>query len=266
MPTTVPSRNFADTDAPGARRATFARIAAIAITFACAGNWPAARADAPAAPATVDYAAIVASTVRTDDDRSADARRNPVELLKFAQVAPGMKVMDLSAGNGYTTQLLALAVGPGGSVAAQMGKMRPGFEKRLAAHPQANIRALVRPFTDPYPDDAPRLDLITFVLNYHDIANEPIDRAQMNAHLFAALRRGGHLVLIDHAAQDGSGLRDTKTLHRIDEKVVVDELQHAGFVVEARSDFLRNPADPRTKAFFDMDVPSDRFALRLVRP
>ncbi len=251
MPTPMRFRNFTEKSTQRGRRA-----AGVAI-LACGCLAAVARAESPPAPAPVDYTAVVASPVRTDDDRSADARRKPVEFLRFAQVAPGMKVMDLSAGGGYTTQLLALAVGPGGSVAAQTSKLRAGFEKRMAAHPQANIHALVRPFTDPYPDDAPRLDLITFVLNYHDIANEPIDRTRMNSRLFDALRPGGHLVLIDHAAQDGSGLRDTKTLHRIDEKVVVDELKRAGFVVEARSDFLRNPADPRTKAFFDMDAPSD---------
>ncbi len=210
--------------------------------------------------------AILADPVRTEEDHKADARRRPLELLRFAQVRPGMKVMDVSAGNGYTTQLLALAVGAGGTVYAQMTKPRSGFEKRLAAHPQTNIVPLVRGFDDPYPADAPRLDLITFILNYHDVANEPVDRSAMNRHLFEALKPGGHLILVDHAAQDGSGLRDTKTLHRIDEAVVRKELQQAGFVLEEESSFLRVPADPRDQAFFDRKEPSDRFALRLRRP
>jgi len=220
----------------------------------------------PAAAPLPDYGALLSDPLRSDSDRQADARRKPLELLRFAQVRPGMMVLDVSAGGGYTTQLLALAVGPSGAVWAQMAKPRESFEKRLAAHPQANIHTLVRPFDDPYPADAPRLDLVTFILNYHDVANEAVDRALMNKRLFEALKPGGHLVLIDHAAAPGSGLRDTKTLHRIDEEVVVSELQRAGFRVEERSAFLHVADDPHTQAFFDMKTPSDRFALRLVRP
>ncbi|HYA66380.1 MAG TPA: hypothetical protein VEE84_06810 [Burkholderiaceae bacterium] len=213
-----------------------------------------------------DYSSLLSDPIRTDGDRRADERRRPLELLRFAQVRPGMNVLDVSAGGGYTTQLLALAVGAKGGVWAQTPKPSESLEKRLTAHPQANIHTLVRPFDDPYPADAPRLDLITFILNYHDVANTATDRSQMDKRLFEALRPGGHLVLIDHAAAPGSGLRDTKTLHRIDEEVVVKELQHAGFVLEERSDFLRNAQDPHTEAFFDMKTPSDRFALRWVRP
>jgi len=209
---------------------------------------------------------LLASPLRDDEDRKADARRKPLELLRFAQVRPGMKVLDVSAGGGYTTQLLALAVGPGGEVWAQNSKARASFDKRMAAHPQANIHPLLRPIEDPYPDDAPRLDLITFILNYHDVANDKVDRNVMNRRLFAALKPGGHLILVDHSAQKGSGLRDTSTLHRIDEALVLAELKSAGFVLEERSPFLANPDDPRDQAFFDRKEPTDRFALRLARP
>jgi predicted methyltransferase len=213
-----------------------------------------------------DYASLVASAVRTDEDRRADERRKPVEFLRFAQVMPGMNVLDIAAGGGYTTQLLALAVGPRGNVWAQSDKPRKSFEKRFAAHPQPNVHPLVRGFEDPYPTDAPRVDLITFVLNYHDIAYAPVDREKMDRALFEALKPGGHLVLIDHAAKTGSGLRDTKTLHRIDQVVVRQEFERAGFVLQQESDFLRNPDDAREQAFFDMKTPTDRFALLFVRP
>ncbi len=231
-------------------------------TLATAQTQSSSQASAP----LPDFSAVLSDPIRSDSDRRADERRRPLEFLRFAQVRPGMNVLDVSAGGGYTTQLLALAVGSTGNVWAQTPKLRESLEKRLSAHPQANIHPLVRPFEDPYPADAPRLDLITFILNYHDVANEPVDRAVMNKRLFEALKPGGHLVLIDHAAAPGSGLRDTKTLHRIDEQTVLSELKRAGFVLEEQSAFLRNPDDPRSEAFFDMKTPSDRFSLRLVRP
>ncbi len=116
------------------------------------------------------------------------------------------------------------------------------------------------------PDDAPKLDLITIVLNYHDISYLPIDRAKMNQRLFAALRPGGKLVIVDHSARAGTGIADGKTLHRIDEAVVVAEEKQAGFVLEAEGGFLRNPADTRTESSNDPKIPTDKFALRFVKP
>ena len=214
--------------------------------------------------ATVE--ALLASPLRTPDDHKSDAGRQPAALLRFAQVTQGMSVLDVSAGGGYTTQLMALAVGSQGKVWAQVQKLPPSLERRLAEHPQANIEVLLRPLEDPFPALAPRVDLVTLVLSYHDIAYAPVDRARMNRGIFDALKPGGHLVLIDHAAKPGSGTADAKTLHRIDEQTVRSELSTAGFVLEEESNFLRNPADPRDKAFFDMSVPGDRFALRFVKP
>ncbi len=219
------------------------------------------------APSLVDvYQRAVASAVRTDEDRDADAKRKPLEFLQFTRVEPGMRVLDVAAGAGYTTQLLALVVGQGGTVWAQSPKLRPAFEERLAKHPQPNIVPVVRPFDDPVPADAPKLDLITLIWNYHDIAYLPVDRAKMNQRLFDALKHGGHLVVIDHAAKAGSGTSDTKTLHRIDEAVVLNELRQAGFRLEDESEAFRSPLDPRDQEVFHMAIPVDNFALRFVKP
>lgn len=212
------------------------------------------------------YQQVAASPIRTDDDRLVDAARKPVEFLQFADVHPGMLVLDVATGRGYTTQLLALAVGQGGTVWAQADKPRAELIQRLAAHPQPNIVPVVQPYDDPVPANAPGLDLITIVLNYHDIAYMPVDRVRMNQRLFDALKPGGHLVVIDHSAKKGQGATVAKTLHRIDESLVQDELQRAGFRLERRGDFLRNVSDPREQPFFRMSMPTDSFALRFVKP
>ena len=212
------------------------------------------------------YQKAIASPIRTEQDRRTDAARHPAEFLPFTQVRPGMHVLDVSASAGYTSQLLALVVGPTGTVLAQNQQPRPALTQRLIDHPQANLVPVLRPFENPVPDQAPKLDLITIVQNYHDICNLPVDRVAMNARLFAALKPGGHLVVIDHSARSGTGLADTKTLHRIDEAVVRAELQRAGFILEAESAFLRNPADPRDQVSYSAKIPTDKFALRFVKP
>jgi predicted methyltransferase len=209
---------------------------------------------------------VIASPIRTDQDRRMDASRHPAEFLAFAQVAPGMQALDVSAGAGYTSQLLALAVGPSGKVWAQSPRPGATLTKRLADQPQANLVVVARPFDDPVPENAPKFDLITLVLNYHDITYLPVDRAKMNAQLFAALKPGGRFIVIDHSGRPGTGISEGKTLHRIEESVVLDEVRKAGFVLDAEGDFLRNPADPRDEPSGEPKVPTDKFALRFVRP
>jgi len=72
--------------------------------------------------------------------------------------------------------------------------------------------------------------------------------------------------VLDHSAKTGTGVPATKSLHRIDEAVVLSEFQQAGFKLEQEGDFLRNPSDPREQAFFDMNIQTDKFALRFVKP
>lgn len=210
--------------------------------------------------------AAIASPLRSDDDRKADDKRKPAEFLSFAQVRPGMKALDISSGGGATAALLAAAVGPKGEVWAQNGKPNAKLDQRLGQPGLSNVHALVAGFDNPVPPGAPALDLVTVNMSYHDIVNNGADRAAMNKRLYAALKPGGKLVIIDNAAKKGSGLAATKTLHRIDEDSVVEELTRAGFKLDARGDYLRAPSDPREQPFFEMKgAPDDKFALRFTK-
>ncbi len=210
--------------------------------------------------------AVIASPIRTDQDRRMDASRNPAQFLPFTGAAPGMMALDISAGAGYTSQLLVLAVAPNGKVFAQRVQPGDALTKRLADSPQANFIPVYRPFEDPVPAEAPRLDLITIVNNYHDIAYLPVDRAKMNQRLYAALKPGGRLVIVDHSAKPGTGTSVARTLHRIDEAAVIAELKQAGFALDAEGQFLRNAADTRDVSSGDGQVMTDKFALRFVKP
>ncbi|MEO6745838.1 MAG: hypothetical protein ABIN08_15275 [Caldimonas sp.] len=86
---------------------------------------PSARAIA-APLARERIAEIVASPDRSAADRTNDQRRKPADMLAFIGVRPGSTVLDLSAGGGYTTELLARAVGPAGHVYGQSAPRDPG--------------------------------------------------------------------------------------------------------------------------------------------
>ena len=225
-----------------------------------------ASSSSPVASSSVPVASIIANPIRTDADRVLDAERKPEQFLPFTGVASGMKVLDVSTGAGYTSQLLALAVLPGGTLYAQTPRPGAAITKRLAEHPQADFVLVERPFDNPIPPGAPKLDLVTLVLNYHDITYLPVDRAKMNTAIFDALKPGGHYVIVDHSSRAGRGISEAKTLHRIDESVVKNEVEQAGFVLEAEGHFLRNPADARDTPSSRPPVPTDKFALRFVKP
>src|SRR4029079_10546012 len=126
----------------------------------------------PAPSLAQDYAAIIAAPDRADGDRQNDQRRDPVKLLAFTGVKSGMTVLDMGAGGGYSTELMARAVGPTGKVYGQDYESSPRakerFEARMKTDAMKNVVVLARPFDDPVPAEVSNLDLITFFFFYHD--------------------------------------------------------------------------------------------------
>ena len=224
-----------------------------------------------AAAAPPDYAAIVAAPDRSAADRETDKRRDPAQLLAFTGVRPGMRVLDMGAGAGYSTELLARAVGPAGIVYAQdaqpiADRVGPRFAARAKSPSMKTVVRLVRPYDDPVPPNVRNLDLVTFFFFYHDTTYMPVDRAKMDKALFDALKPGGLLVIADHSARPGDGTSVGKTFHRIEESVLKREVEAAGFKLVAEGNFLRHPEDPRNAPVFHPKVPVDEFVLKFRKP
>ena len=237
----------------------------VAAFAACLGG---SAARAQAAP---DYAAIVAAADRSDADRQADKRRDPLPFLEFAGPRPGMKVLDMGAGGGYSTELMARAVAPNGIVYGQnpadvSDKAKAAFEARLKTPAMKDAVADMRPFDDPVPADVHDLDLITFLFYYHDTTYMTVDRAEMDRKLFAALKPGGVLVIADHAAKAGDGTAVGKTLHRIEESALRKEVEAAGFRLVAEGNFWHHPDDTRDFATYKPTMPVDEFVLKFQKP
>jgi len=214
-----------------------------AIAFTIAASLGAAAQGLP------DYAAIVAAPDRSDADRATDKRRDPTQLLTFTGVRSGMTVLDMGAGGGYSTELIARAVGPTGKVYGQNAPMFAnavkGLEARTMTPAGKNIVSLARPFDDPLPPEVRNLDMITYFFFYHDTGYLDVNRAQMNSKLFAALKPGGMMIIADHSAKAGTGLTVARTLHRVEESVLKNEVEAAGFKLVGEGNFLRHPEDPR---------------------
>ena len=227
-------------------------------------------AAAPVPSLAQDYAAIIAAPDRTDADRQTDQRRDPVKLLNFTGVKSGMTVLDMGAGGGYSTELMARAVGASGQIYAQdfesSPRARERFEARMKTSAMKNVKVLDRKFDDPLPDNVGDLDLITFFFFYHDTTYMAVDRAAMNKKLYAALKPGAFLVIADHSAKAGAGTSVGKTLHRIEESTLRSEVEAAGFKLAGEGDFLRHPEDTREERIFGSKVPVDEFVLKFQKP
>jgi predicted methyltransferase len=233
---------------------------------------------APSAAGNPGYiAAAVADGNRPDADKLRDANRKPAQTLEFLGVKPGEQIAEILPGGGYFTRIFSKAVGPSGHVYALVPE-RPasapanlpdlaGAVKAIAADPNyPNVTVVIQPLTKlvtPTP-----VDLVFTAQNYHDLHNFPVDVVAFNRTILDSLKPGGLYVVLDHSAPAGSGLADTKTLHRIDADVVKQEVTAAGFEFVGASDVLANAADSRTAAVFDPSIrgKTDQFILKFRKP
>jgi predicted methyltransferase len=254
IPSTGPSR---------LARRLFGTLAVLALVAACANQ------DVAVVERQARYAKIVAHPDRGDADRTNDVRRKPAQMLDFIAVRQGIVALDLVAGGGYTTELLARAVHPGGRVYAQVPRApSAGLIARLAKPSLIGVRAVAQPLESPVPAEVANggVDLVTLMFNYHDLGHMGVDRERMNRAVFAALKPGGLYVIADHAGRAGTGISESGTLHRVEEAFVRAEVEAAGFRLLESASFLRNPNDPRDKETPDPAQPKDEFLLKFIRP
>ncbi|MBI2381049.1 MAG: class I SAM-dependent methyltransferase [Gammaproteobacteria bacterium] len=228
-----------------------------------------------APPAYISTA--VADTGRPAKDKEQDARRKPAETLAFFGIKPGMQVLDVLAGGGYFTEITAKIVGEKGKVYALnnlawrqfLGK---DIEARYADKRLPNVEEWDHELDDMglKPES---LDAAILIQGFHDFyftgpqaGNWPkVDAPAVLKALHTALKPGGVLGIVDHAAKPGNDIyKDGSELHRITPERTKELIQAAGFKLDAESDLLRNPADDHSKNVFDPAVrgKTDQFMLR----
>ena len=216
---------------------------------------------------------------RPDAMVALDAGRKPAEVLAQSLIKPGARVMDVMAGQGYYTELLARHVGPKGRVIAiepvnymedpKTGEAWAALQKR-----NRNVDLVVgAPGDAAMPD---KLDAAFYHLTYHDLYWQSekfkyprTDVDAYNARLFQALKPGGVVLIIDHYGVPGMDSRaQADKTHRIDADVVKADMARAGFRFAGSVPILEMAGDDPAKLVFDPSLrgKTNRFYYRFVKP
>jgi predicted methyltransferase len=226
-----------------------------------------------------EVAAALAAPGRDAKDLERDARDHPAETLGLAGLSRRMRVLDLFSGGGYYAAIGARVAGEGGKVYAHNNRAYLSFagkalEERLAARPFSQLARHDREIEEV--GLAGEIDLAVIVMAYHDAYWRPkpeegewtVTRDPLMRALFDALRPGGRLLVIDHAAANGTGSGAAQELHRIDEAFARADFERAGFRAVRSIDALRNASDDRTTNVFDPAIrgKTDRFVLVFEKP
>jgi predicted methyltransferase len=201
------------------------------------------------------------------------------ELLRFARAETGSTVIDVYPGDGDWTGLFSDIVGPEGGVCSFV----PAEVAHLKNDPVGRIRAaasqpgrgnvqVVSADLMALPESAPPADVVWLHLFYHDLHTTllqtrgatPVD---FNRAVHGQLKRGGFYVIVDHVAADGTGAGGAGSLHRIEPATVREEVEAAGFVLDAESTVLANNDDPHSSKVFEPSIKgkTDRFAYRFAK-
>jgi predicted methyltransferase len=202
------------------------------------------------------------------------------ELIRFSRVDPGATVIDVYPGDGDWTRLFSDVVGPEGRVysfvpaeVAHFKNDPVGLMRTLAKEPGRENVEVVSADLVAMPQATRPADVLWLNLFYHDLHTALMQAkggtaAEFNRAVYERLKSGGYYVIVDHATAAGVGMSNAQSLHRIDPASVREEVEAAGFVLDAESTVLANKDDPHSSKVFDPSIKgeTDRFAYRFVKP
>ena len=202
------------------------------------------------------------------------------ELIRFSRVEAAATVIDVYPGEGDWTRLFSDVVGPEGRVysfvpaeVAHFKNDPVGLMRTLAKEPGRENVEVISADLVAMPQAARPADVLWMHLFYHDLHTALMQAkgataAEFNRTVYERLKSGGYYVIVDHAAAVGVGMSNAQSLHRIDPATVREEVEAAGFVLDAESTVLANRHDPHSSKVFDPSIKgeTDRFAYRFVKP
>jgi len=266
---------------------TGTKLAPLAALLLLAAGVPAAADDAREA-----IQAAVDGEHRSDENRTRDGYRHPVETLTFFGLEPDMTVVELWPGGGWYTEILAPLLKQEGKLYAAswdptleseyVQRNLPKYKAKIAdrdVYGDVQLTVLGRTRMDIAPPGS--ADLVLTFRNLHSWGEEFTGEVFAAAH--EALKPGGVLGVVQHRADPDSPPPDPdERTGYFSEARAVELAEAAGFALAARSDINANPKDTKDYESGVWALPpslrdgpdpkyleigeSDRFTLKFVKP
>jgi predicted methyltransferase len=244
--------------------------------------------------------AAISGAHRTPAFAARDGARHPFETLTFFGIKPDMTVVEIWPGGGWYTEILAPYLRAEGRLYAAhftadtrvpyFRDMRAGFLDKLAANPVLYDRVMVTEFNPPDAVAVVPANSADLVLTFRNVHNwtmrgggEERTLAAFAA-MYAALKPGGILGVVDHRLPAIRPLDDQEESGYLREDFVIGIAQRAGFQLVAKSEINANPRDHADHPGGVWDLPpslrgdaakrdqylaigeSDRMTLKFIKP
>ena len=227
---------------------------------------------------------------RKSENLSRDVYRNPYETISFFKIEPNMKVIELSPGGGWYTEILANYLSDSGLLIAAhvnpeiknnyLKRLRANFEKMLSS--KENFKKVKLVNIDSTLAPANSVDAVLTFRNLHNWLGPTMDGIFRNS--FNALKPGGLFGIVEHRAKPGISIKKMKQSGYVTEMHAIEIAESVGFKLVGKSEINANPNDttdhpkgvwtlPPTLRMKDVDRSkylqigeSDRMTLLFVKP
>ena len=198
-----------------------------------------------------DLEAAIASDTRSPQNIERDKYRNPYETLNFFQIKPNMKVVELSPGGGWYTEILANYLhDPGVLIAAHFDRdserayfknSRANFEKKIIEKSMYDNVYIVNLSSNLA--EAESVDAVITFRNLHNWLGPQMDLIFSNS--YKALKPGGIFGVVEHRANPGTSIEDMKKTGYVTEEYAIKAAEKHGFTLVAKSEINANSKDTK---------------------
>ena len=198
-----------------------------------------------------DLEAAINSSDRDSKNITRDEYRHPYETLSFFGIESNMRVVELSPGGGWYTEILANYLhDPGMLIAAHFDKDserayfkrgRANFEKKMSSssmYDNVEIVDLSSNLAEPESVDA----VLTF-RNLHNWLGPQIDLIFINS--YKALKPGGVMGVVEHRAKPGTSMEEMKKSGYVTEQYAIEIAKKHGFKLVSKSEINANAKDTK---------------------
>ncbi len=194
---------------------------------------------------------------RPEANKLRDAFRHPKQTLQFFGLEPNMKVIEITPGRGWYTEVLAPVLRENGTFYAAsyeitersrdfFRRLDADYRAMLSAWPNVYDRVEIVYFNPSEPEFgvAESVDMVLTFRNVHNWAKAGTAEAMFKG-FAAVLKPGGILGVVEHRAKPGTPLEKQIKSGYMTEDYVINMARKAGFRLAGSSEINANPNDTK---------------------